>query len=358
MHTPITILSLSLLGLLALGGQASGEGTPATTVPPLVLLPVEGECPYPALSNELEQSLNKVGQKVQLASLKLDELILALGCSSANVACLQKIGESVNASGLIIGNVGQAAGTFELTLRWFDVKTGGDAGQARRTLPADEGPRRAMLQDAVRELLGVKEQSTATTVLTGGLSISATIPYVEVFLDGQPRGALPLELREIKPAVYAVEARRDGYLTWRGEAKVETNKITQLEIEMIPAPDGVAAPSFMESIHLRTWIVAGVGLGCLAAGAAFAAVMTSEQNEMNDLRGVTLDDIARMKELKDTGERNALTANILFAVGGGAMLASALLSYFDYRRGHAAQQAEKKTRLDLGPGSVRLQLSF
>ena len=58
------------------------------------------------------------------------------------------------------------------------------------------------------------------------------------------------------------------------------------------------------------------------------------------------------------GERDALAANVLFGVGAAALVASAVLSYFDYQRTRPAEASPKSAGLKIGPGAVQLDLTF
>jgi hypothetical protein len=349
---------LALLGLLLMS-------TPALAVPPdtgtMVLLPVEGDRTIPSLAKEIQSALEKLGRKVQPSTLKLDELMFAVGCKKASVACLQQIGQTVKASALIVGQARKAGDAVELSIRWFDVKTGVDQGNAVRLLPLEAAARARIVYAVVRELLGITTLAPTSQEATGSLSVSASIPYVEVVLDGQPRGAVPLELRGLRIGSYTVLARRDGYLTWQGKAEIKAGGVTRIEVEMMPAPES-ATPGFFEAIRTRTWVIAGAGLLCVAVGGAFAAHLKAQQNHMDESKGITLDEIRQMQDYKESGERDAIAANVLFGVGGAAVIAAGVLSYFDYRRTRkgAAERAgsSRGARLQLGARSVGLGLSF
>ncbi len=357
MRAQVTLLAF-LLGCLAAAPASAAAPDEASS---MVLLPVEGDRTIATLTAEVQAALAKLGRKVQPATLKLDDLMFAVGCKKATVACLQQIGQTVKAGALIVGQARKAGAAVELSIRWFDVKTGIDQGSALRLLPLEAAAREKILFAAVRELLGIRTPPPSSQEATGGLSVSASIPYVEVVLDGQPRGAVPLELRGLRVGSYTILARRDGYLTWQGKAEIRADGITRVEIEMVPAP-GSAAPGYFESIRTRTWITGAAGLLCIAVGGAFAAHLKAQQNHMDESKGVTLDEIRQMQDYKETGERDAIAANVLFGVGGAALIAAGVLSYLDYRRARKGtpERAEpsRAARLQLGARSVGLGLSF
>jgi hypothetical protein len=351
---------LARIPLLALILVAPAAAQAQQAAPPLVLLPLQGP-ESDTLTGELEQALGKVGRKVQRAALALDELMLAVECTEKSVACLQKIGGNLQAQRLVLGEVRKTATGLHLSLRCFDVATGGDAGTAEADLPQPVAQRAEAIAGAVRKLLGIKPAPRRPQEATGGLVITATVPTVEILLDGQSRGTTPLELRNLPVGRYRIEARVAEHVTWTGDAEVKRDQMTRLEIELEPLGARDRSPGYLDSIRLRTWLVAGAGLACIVTGAAFGAHMRAQQNEMDDIRGVTFEEIAQMEDLRDTGERDALAANILFGVGGAALLTAALLSYLDYRRARlpeASPPITGRTALHVGPTSVRVRIAF
>jgi hypothetical protein len=348
---------LLFLGVAAIAA-ADTPPKPETTPAPAVFLPVEGDHTIATLADEIDRALAIFGRKTQRSSLKLDDLMLAVGCKAATVACLQNIGQSISTPALIMGRARRAGDGVEVSLRWFDVRSGADLGQAVRLLPFDAEARQKILAGAVRDLLGIKGGVPGAPEIYGGLSISASAPYVEVVLNGQPRGVVPLELRNLGVGTYTVLARREGYVAWEGKAEVKADQMTRLEIDMVPLAQGGVRRTYLEAVRTRTWVVGGVGLVCLGMGVGFGAHMRAQQNHMDQSRGLTLGEIQQMEDYKQTGERDALAANVLFGVGGAAVLTAAVLSYLDFRRSRVEEQVIKTSRLQVGPGSVRFGMSF
>jgi PEGA domain len=371
------MLAAALLACALMTATPGWAAPPDPKVTPLVLMPISGPAASAELTTEVEQALSQLGRPAQRSALKLEELMLAVECNKPTIACLQKIGTNIQVDGLILGQARVAAGGVELTLRWFDVKSGGDLGKAATLLPPGKSPAREQaLKKAARELLGIKIAPPPSSAAVGGLAISSSVEYAEIILDGQARGTTPLELRNLKTGSYHVEAKRAGYVTWQGKAEVKADQMTKLEIEMAPSAATADAPGFMQSIRLRTWIVAGVGAACLGAGIAVGAHLNALQSEMDGLAGDTFDEIARMQELKDDGESEAVAANVLLGVGGAALVTAAVLAYLDYSRGGRsvaeepasapppdgdkapAKSAATSTELLVGPTSLGLRIAF
>jgi hypothetical protein len=110
----------------------------------------------------------------------------------------------------------------------------------------------------------------------------------------------------------------------------------------------------------------GLSLGCLTGAIALSAEKIAIEHEMEKWPGTTMEEIHKMQDLERSGKREALAANILFALSGAAILSASVLAYFDYRHAHrqqppsAGKSAAEATgmRWAIGPGSIQLDLSF
>jgi hypothetical protein len=347
-----SVLSLLVAVLGTAGTAAADEVRP-------VLLPVEGDQSIRSLTDELELAFTRQGRKVQVSSLRLEDLMLAVGCKTTSIACLQSIGENVKASGLIISRARKLKEGVELSVRWFDVKSGGDLGDFVRLLPAGPVEREKILDTAVHNLVTPPSTAPASREMSGGLSISASVPFVEILLEGQVRGTVPLEFRNLRAGAYTVIARRDGYLTVQQTALIKPDQMTHVQFDMTPAPHSASGgTNYFDAIRPVTWGVFGGGLLCIAVGAGFAAHLKATQDHLNQAQGITYQEIIQMRDYRDAGQRDALAANILFGLGSAALVASVVLSYFDYRRANRRESAQPLSAVRVGPTSASLHLKF
>jgi hypothetical protein len=361
MRTQVIIVGVAL-GCLCLSAIAAGD-EPSSTKIQLVLMPVEGEAAPPTLTTEVEQALQITGHPVQRSAMGLEELMLAVECTSGpDDDCLKKIGSSIQAQGMILVQANKTGDTIELTMRWFDVGRGTDRARTRLTLPPGGSDRGPVLQEALKKLLSsLRAKPSKPQAAWGGLNISASVANVEISIDGQPRGAAPLRLEKLATGTYRIEARCPGYAVWHDQVEVKANALTRLMIDMVPSHLAHERKGLIESIRLPAWIASGVGLACLATGIAFGAHMQSQQNALNDIRGISVKEIQEMESLKETGERDALTANILFGIGGAALLTAIVLAIGDNYMGRPP--ARKNTgaavlRVEASASSVGVTLSF
>lgn len=314
----------------------------------------------PSLTQEVVALAKSLGQQVQLSSLSPDEVMLAVGCNSYSVGCLQQIGKMIKAPALILGKVAPLpTGGVRVELRRFDVSTGGDAGKAAGELPLPPDARRAKLLTLLRALFGIPEPAPVAPrkKVDGELVITCSAPNASISLDGQRRGAAPLVLAGLPPGKYKVAATKRGYFRWEGEVKVEAGGVHRLRV-MLQRKTGERSytPGFFGRIQPQTWIVGGIGLASIAVGIGFAAHLGSQQNEFDRIEGNTPVEIAKLQDLKDTGERDAIVANVMFAVGGALLATAAVLGYLDYRHGASRERRrakpEKRARLQIGVGSL------
>ncbi len=328
-----------------------------------VLFPLVNKT-IPSLTREIITLTKGLGQQVQPSSLSPEEVMLAVGCSSYSVGCLQQIGKMIKAPALILGKVKPLpTGGLHLELRRFDVSTGGDAGKAAGELPLPPDTRRVKLLSLLRALFGIPEPAPIKPrkKVDGELVITCSTANATISLDGQRRGAAPLVLAGLPPGIYKVEAIKRGYLRWEGKVKVAAGRVHRLRVMLQrKTTERSYSPGFFGRIQPQTWIVGGIGLASIAVGVGFAAHLGSQQNEFDRIEGNTPFEIAQLQDLKDSGERDALVANVMFAVGGALLATAAVLGYLDYRQGEATRERahrpskpKTRARLQIGVGSLR-----
>lgn len=338
--------------------------TPAPAEGPLVLLPLEGEQPIPALDGELEQTLRKLGKKLRISSLPREDLMIAAGCFAVDAACLRQIGAQLQAGGLILPETEVQGEAVTLRLRWVRASDGKDAGAVQTPLSRDHRTRQEQLYEAVQKLFGLRADGPAPGEF-GALEVTSPTPGVEARLNGEPRGLLPLSAKLLEPGEYTVELSAEGYRPWQRTVTVEGGRTTRLEVTLRGAPASLRAGDAVAALRWPTWTAAGLGLVSLVAGGAFGGAMLTNQSEADDLPDQSYTDVQRLQDLRDTGQRNALTANILFAVGGAALVTAGVLAYFDIRAATAPPDERQKSTtttieatLRPGPGSLVLQGTF
>jgi hypothetical protein len=346
---------------------AAGEDSrPASqpAIPVTVMLPLEGDRSQGEMERELIQRCATLGRPVQRAALGLEDLQLGVGCSDLSISCLQKIGKAAQAELLLLVHASRLEDRIQLDLRLVDVASGSDHSQTSTRLPADPGKRDLALNATLVKLFGIAPDKAGLPQPKGTLEISASVPYVEVAIEGQPRGALPLTVR-LPVGTYQLRAFRNGYRQWSGEATVREDQSTNVAVYMIPLPTGSQPRSFIDALRLPSWIAGGATVLTFGIGVAFGAHMLAQQNDYDNHLAETPEDIRQMQSIEDSGERDAVAANVMFGIAGALAITTAVLVYIDYQRSQPppaeqppAAGAKASARLRLGPGVAGLDLSF
>jgi hypothetical protein len=100
---------------------------------------------------------------------------------------------------------------------------------------------------------------------TGRVSITSSRPATRLIIDGQDRGVAPLSL-ELPAGGHQLEARADGYETYRGELMLAAGQQRNVDLELqLPPPS--ARP-----VYKKWWFWTGVGTA-VAAGTASAILL-------------------------------------------------------------------------------------
>lgn len=177
----------------------------------------------------------------------------------------------------------------------------------------------------------------------------ASIAGLEVLRDDHRLGeamwgtAVPVD-----PRVYTIVARAPGYQPWEGTVQAKAGEVVSLEIPPLqllregpptstgsptaspppPTPSPDASRASGSTQRMAAGIVWGVGGASLIAGAAFGLVASSQWSDAKDhcVEGTTplRCDAEGMAGIDDT-ETSGLLATILFATGGVAAAAGAVL---------------------------------
>jgi hypothetical protein len=352
----------------AAGEQAATQPSTTTTTPreatstvKSVLFPL---AEHPQLTAAIHQAMLRIGYAIQLSSLSPEELMLAVGCNSYSVGCLQQVGKMVQANSLVLMRMDKAKKNVEL--RWFDVNSGADAGKHSFAPPPITKQAKA-LELVARTLFGMPAPKPGIVPNTGEMIVISKTPSVEIVLNGQPRGVAPLNLQNLGPGSYEVTARKRGHLSWTRKVTVEAGHITNVKVSLKRKPGYTDRPkSLFGAIGPHTWILAGAAVSALAVGIGFAADLASQQNEFDRLTGNTSYEIKRMESLRDRGDRDSLVANVMFSVAGALALATAIVAYLDYRGTFRAESPTApapppggaKVSFGVGPTSVHFGLRF
>jgi hypothetical protein len=326
------VLALSLARVAGAGSQ------------PILVVPLEGDRKdVRPLQKKLTKALKKQGRRPTLSTRTMAELQEAAACSEDSPACLTAVGQQTGADEFVFGSVFRDRRMLRVLLRRFSVPAGHEVGRAQADL---KRPSSSAIAKLVKTLMrnvpagATPDAPPAPSPLLGALEVQSAISDVLIRINGQPRGMAPLRLDDIGLATYDIEAEKDGYRTWRGQATVEAGKVTTVTVALdpLPASQRVRARAAGEPTGLstRTWVAGAVTAALLTGAAVFGALTLSAQNDFDaDVEELNAGDPManeRAMELDnraDSGKQKALIANVLFVAAGAAAAATGVFVVLD-----------------------------
>jgi hypothetical protein len=188
----------------------------------------------------------------------------------------------------------------------------------------------------------------------GGFRIRTAITSGEVLVDGSNVAAIPMtEPVELQPGKYQIAISQEGVAVWTGSVTVETGKI--IEVSATNPERGKVGIMTISAIALS-----GAGLVSVGAGVLFGLSASDAESSLeSQLKSGKRPEPA----LIDSGEQDALFANIFYGVGLVAIGTGVALYLLD-DGGSEAAQAPGETAVSVdaipmaGGGAVRLGFGF
>ncbi len=241
---------------------------------------------------------------------------------------------------------------FELR-RYVDAVTELEAALANPLKPLTDKQRQE-----IQSLLARAREFVSTYRLT------VVPPGATLLVDGQPAELRDGELL-LDPGTHTLLVRAAGYQDRHAELRADAGQREQLSIELqverlhgaeAAAPPAAAVqPGRSEAApqprRVYAWTLTGVAAGALASAAVLRLLAADKSKEYTTECET---DSPRCARLRDRGQRQELSANVMFGVAGGFAL-SAVLAYFLEGRGN---RTGPDAALLVGPRSVGLTSSF
>ncbi len=223
------------------------------------------------------------------------------------------------------------------------------------------------------EVTGILKQLEA---LLGKLQISVNEPGARVIVDGKFVGESPQSiLLRVEPGVHSVVAEKQGYAVAAVTVVVAAREGRDVDLKMIPIADGGGGralpdqPTFEKKddevkagppVTYQTtrdewfedkwgWVLTAGGVVVLGVGAAFMISASSLEDQ-----GKSETDPAKAKDLYDQSDSRRMIGGITLATGGAILIAGVVKLAWpaDQRR------VERRTRLEIGPGTIGLAGTF
>lgn len=236
-----------------------------------------------------------------------------------SMACLGRVGVQLDVTEVIAGTVARDGARWVFNVNRVDVRRGEIAGRVFREVDGELGEVADALSAAVPELY-------RAPVRTATLVIACDVTGAEVSLDGAVLGAVHGELREegVEPGRREVRVSAPGHRTWRREVRFAEGAEVHLEARL--------APSVVEEISPFAWIAGGLSLAALGPAIALGVSSQAQLEPTPEERGSMAVTRAELLGFYETREREAIAADVLFAIGGAAAVASLIAFLVPERR--------------------------
>ena len=268
-----------------------------------------------------------------------------LGCDGKE-ACLAVYAKKLGAREVVHGVVAGLGEAYSIALKRVD-RTGRVLGR----VDAEVGGEREVLIDGIR---AAAYRLLRPDLYTGSLEIVGDVEGAELYVDGEPRGTLPLDapLTGLEPGQHAVKIVKKGYDDFDKFVDVRFQRTSVVEVDLasntvsgviyqeekppeIPLVKVVEAeapaPPPPRSNLLGTvgWVTGGLGAVGLALGAGLG--LATEQSRQRLIRDIEASGGPTERHVEEYAllRAQATQANVAMAVGGGLLAAGATMLAFD-----------------------------
>lgn len=341
-------ITLVVLTLFALAPRAWAENSASAADPELpagpriaVLLLAAGDAPADLSANLTEVLVAVIASQEQARIIGSEEFLTmlaregneALSCLES-IPCLGRVAVQLNVQQVIAGSVGLRPGGYAFHLTRTDVTTGRVEGRVFREVEGEVGALIAAIRESALRLL-------EETVEPGSLRLECEVEGAAVHLDDEFIGNAPINRGDVTPGTHTLRVEADEHRTWRGEVEISPGLRSLVQVALEPQPRGTPVN---RGVATGAWLLVGLGLASL--GTAGALGMASQQE--------LPDDITRVEALDELTLRDdyALSANILFALGGSLLVAGVLWLIFDRQRAFGTSPVSTDTTTGWSPGGM------
>ncbi|MDY0062170.1 MAG: PEGA domain-containing protein [Myxococcota bacterium] len=305
----------------------------------------------------------------------LGEAALTFSCIDEAPACLALVGKELGAQLLVYGRLRSHRQQAHLVLHAVDTATGQELATEESIvdLPlVQEGAAR------LSSLLFSSERSPSQ----GRIGLAVMQAGAHIYLDDRLVDQAPLATPlAVDPGVHRLRVSLEGFETAELTVQVAGGETKELAVNLLPKEELLGAPALpaealapppppraapaprggvpVSTARLLGWGLLGGGVIVAAAGGAFGYATYQVQQ---DYDAETRQE--RAQELEADGKSYALTANILFGIGGAMALSGAILLLTSHgdnppvvaHRGPALRLAPLVAPIDgaLAPGALLL----
>ncbi len=344
MRSPLVAYAV-LATLISLGAATAQAQSDARVVTVLALdadasLASLGERYYATLRTQVE--LHRTLLLNDVPEQRLDDLLAVMGCVELDADCSMMIRDVIGSDVIAFGEIRRVGDQTTLRLVLWDLVSGSELRSSAFSAPSNA----ALLADEAtalsRSILYDAEASLSVDVLPVG---------ADVWLDGQPVGASPIELTNLPLGPVEVRIEAEGYRA-RTETVVLDLGTTTVDWQLQGLRLSDMAPSGPSlSGRAAPWVLIGTGAALVASGVGVGVAERSTQDDFDVLVSGSTFDVAEANDLRDKGRRQAAVATTLLASGGVAIGTGALIAAL--RGGNESATAMEPRRWAITPSAGR-----
>ncbi len=272
-------------------------------------------------------------------AVSLSEAELAFSCVDQAAECLAAVGDDLGAQTLVYGKARASQGGVLLSLFAIDVAAGTEAARQEALLPRDGfEPGAAELTQRLLQRPGPASQATVQlTILQAGARV-----YVDGRLVAQAPLSAPLP---IEPGDHDLRVSLDDFEDWSQRVQARPGASLRYTVSLRGALDGPPGPLALrgpgpeptplapmeagagtsrQRSSVLAWTLLGSGVLVLGGGAVFGVLTNETQKEFDEEAGQR-----RSDDLAARGRQFALTANVLYGLGGALLVSGGVLLVSD-----------------------------
>jgi tetratricopeptide (TPR) repeat protein len=189
--------------------------------------------------------------------------------------------------------------------------------------------RRARRAADVREERLARRRLDALLRNVASIRVSCSVPGATVTVDGDTVGEVPIEKRiYVPPGSHRLRVKAQGHETFSQSLVLYPGDHPMVTVNLVRTPHRAArAGTPPPRRRIWTWVaLAGAG-ATLAAAAGIGLSARSEFEEFQETK-----DLERYLELKQSIEKKALAANVLYGVSGAFAVTAGILFFTEGRR--------------------------
>ena len=208
------------------------------------------------------------------AMLQLESDKQMLGCTD-DMSCLSEIGGALGVDKIIVGQVGRVEREYVVSLRIIDPTSAKVENRVLETFKGEETSLLHAMKQAGRRLMGLNADQP------GIMLVSTTQPNAQLFLDGEPKGILPLPpIKDLPPGRHSIRVVKKRFFDYEADVYVEPGDMSSQYVELKKIP-----VKFIELPPAVWWGVVSLGgvAGVLTGGFYYLQSFSNQQiNEIID----------------------------------------------------------------------------